>query len=156
MRNKLYFILLSILPLLALVSCNKEKEDTQPAGYSEMIIGRWQSAERTFAEYKDGEQVMDESHTYTANDCIIVEFVQGGNGTWTVIDSEGESTVSSEWSVSGEQLTLTLKYDDVGDQVTHYTIDSMSDSEMVLMLTDEYDFDGSHYEDVTRMVFRKL
>lgn len=62
MRKKLYFILLGILPVLALASCNKEKDDNQPVGYSEAIIGSWQSTERTFAEYKDGEQVMDGSH----------------------------------------------------------------------------------------------
>lgn len=156
MRKKLYFILLSILPVLALASCNKEKDDNQPVGYSEAIIGSWQSTERTFAEYKDGEQVMDESHTYTENDCIIAEFKEGGTGTWTIISSEGENSVSSTWSISGELLTLTLQYEDVGDQTTHYTIDDLAGQELVLMLTDKYDYDGSHYEDVTKFSFKKL
>lgn len=138
MKKLLLFVV--ALSTLLLVSCSKESS----------LIGKWQAMYEDFEIYQNGELEESGREDYSG-DNIVYEFETGGKGTM----SSNEEKYTFSWTLSGKNLSLTI-YEGGESETETAIVESVSNQELVLTVTEDETYNGIVYRFDSRLVFKKI
>lgn len=138
MKKLLLFVV--ALSTLLLVSCSKESS----------LIGKWQAMYEDFEIYQNGELEESGREDYSG-DNIVYEFETGGKGTM----SSNEEKYTFSWTLSGKNLSLTI-YEGGESETETAIVESVSNKELVLTVTEDETYNGIVYRFDSRLVFKKI
>ncbi|MGB3777700.1 MAG: lipocalin family protein [Tunicatimonas sp.] len=144
-KLRLNYLIIGLLSLTALVSCNKNDEESDdPQGD---IVGTWRAQSITFTvdgvsfrDYvkklfadsgtpisdEDLDAFTDETSADADDLASVLEFKSGG--TVLVTDTDDGTTDTNTWTISGNTLTI-----DDGDEADVFTIERLTGSELHLV-----------------------
>lgn len=141
----LFGAVLVVLFSMFSVSCSKQNDKN--------IVGKWQSTMINYQSY-EGENLVEQSTENCINWYIGFNFKSDGTGQYIEYDSEyGSSTSQITWVIMDDKLMVTSE----SEQTTAtFDIHSITGSQMVLSVTEEYSYDGLRAKDITTFTFKKI
>ena len=160
--KKIFYTLIYSLMVIALPSCNFDKNEKDGSGElttSQLIIGSWKTDKYEWTELVNGKVQESGTVYFDDNDYMLWTYRADGSFVDMTIEEGVAYKYKGTWVATSSKLFMTYEEELLGEKMEwseNYKISSVNRTKFVIEFIDtELDEDGTKYEYITEYTFTK-